>query len=287
MITNVDDSSLMQVLNRLRPVVIIDESHNAQTELSKEMVKNLNPSFVLELTATPKKDSNIISIVTANQLKEEHMVKLPVIAYNRPSVNRVIVEALDLRSSLEKAAIIERATNGSPYIRPIVLFQAQPRGDDDSITFDRLKQNLIELGIPEKEIAIKTATINELNGVDLMDEKCEIRFIITINALKEGWDCPFAYVLASVANRTSRIDVEQILGRILRQPHQKKFENKILNMSYVITSSADFSTTLDDILVGLNSAGFSKNDVRVARTNSLDNLNEHLEIRFQYLQKAK
>ena len=274
MIENVDESSLMQVLNRLRPVVIIDESHNAQTDLSKEMIKNLNPSFVLELTATPKKDSNIISIVTANELKDENMVKLPVIAYNRPSVNRVIVEALDLRNSLEKAAKHERLTNGIPYIRPIILFQAQPRSDDDSVTFDRLKQNLVDLGIPEEQIAIKTANKNELNGIDLMSEDCQIRYIITINALKEGWDCPFAYILASLANRTSRIDVEQILGRILRQPHQKRYINKILNMSYVLTSSADFQTTLDNILVGLNSAGFSKNDMRAVRTNSLDNLDE-------------
>ena len=274
MIENVDDSSLMQVLNRLRPVVIIDESHNAQTDLSKEMIKNLNPSFVLELTATPKRDSNIISIVSANELKDENMVKLPVIAYNRPSVNRVIVEAIDLRNSLENAARHEKATNGIPYIRPIILFQAQPRSDDDSVTFDRLKQNLMDLGIPEEQIAIKTANKNELAGVDLMSEDCSIRYIITINALKEGWDCPFAYILASLANRTSSVDVEQILGRILRQPHQRRYASKILNMSYVLTSSADFQATLDNILKGLNSSGFSKKDMRTVRTNSLVNLEE-------------
>lgn len=272
LIKGVDNSSLMQVLNQMKPVVIIDESHNAQSELSKEMIKNLNPSFVLELTATPKSDSNIISIVTANQLKEENMVKLPVIAYNRPSVDRVIMEALDLRNALEKAAIKERTENNAPYIRPIILFQAQPKNDDDSVTFEKLKENLIEIGIPKEEIAIKTANKNELSGINLMSPECKIKFIITINALKEGWDCPFAYVLASLANRSSRIDVEQILGRILRQPYQKKYANKILNMSYVLTSSSDFSSTLDNILIGLNSAGFTKNDCRVIRTNTLDNL---------------
>lgn len=274
MIENIDDSSLMQVLNRLRPVVIVDESHNAQTDLSKEMIKNLNPSFVLELTATPKNDSNIISIVSASQLKEANMVKLPVISYNRPSVERVIVEAIDLRNSLEKAAVNEKNKNNTPYIRPIVLFQAQPKNEEDSVTFEKLRESLKDIGIPGNQIAIKTANINELSNVNLMSEDCEIRYIITINALKEGWDCPFAYILASLANRTSKIDVEQILGRILRQPHQRRFDSKILNMSYVITSSSDFSSTLDDILAGLNSSGFTKNDVRVARTNSLDNLNE-------------
>lgn len=274
MIADVDDSSLMQVLNQLKPVVVIDESHNAQTDLSKEMIRNLNPSFVVELTATPKSDSNVISIVTAAQLKAENMVKLPVIAYNRPSVERVIVEAIDLRNALEEAAIRERRECGTPYIRPIVLFQAQPRNDEESVTFERLKSNLVGIGIPSEEIAIKTATINELSGVDLMSDSCKIRYIITINALKEGWDCPFAYVLASLANRSSNVDVEQILGRILRQPHQKKYESKILNMSYVLTSSSDFSATLDKILVGLNTSGFSRNDCRVVRTNTLDNLTE-------------
>ena len=274
MIDNIDDSALMQVLNQLKPVVIIDESHNARSPLSKEMIKNLNPSFVLELTATPKPESNIISIVTANQLKEENMVKLPVIAYNRPSVERVISEALDLRNALERAANYEREHNGSKYIRPIILFQAQPKNDDDSVTFDKVKENLINLGIPEKQIAIKTANKNELADIDLMSEECEIRYIITINALKEGWDCPFAYILASLANRTSKIDVEQILGRSLRQPYQKKYESDILNMSYVITSSIDFSLTLDKILEGLNSAGFSKNDCRTVTTATLDNLTE-------------
>lgn len=284
MIENVDDSALMQVLNQLKPVVIIDESHNAQTDLSKEMIKNLNPSFVIELTATPRKDSNIISIVTANQLKEENMVKLPVIAYNRPSVERVISEALDLRNSLERATKYEKEHNKCKSIRPIILFQAQPKSEDDSVTFDKLKENLIKLGIPEEQIAIKTANKNELAGVDLTSEECKIRYIITINALKEGWDCPFAYILASLANRTSKIDVEQILGRILRQPYQKRYESKFLNMSYVLTSSVDFASTLDNILEGLNSAGFSKNDCRVVTTATLDNLSEEIKIQSESIQ---
>lgn len=271
LIPNIDDTALMQVLNQMEPVVVIDESHNAKTPLSEEMIKNLNPSFVLELTATPWPNSNVISIVTASQLKAENMIKLPVIAYNRPTVERVIVEALDLRNSLEKAALKEN----NAYIRPIVLFQAQPKKDDDSVTFDKIKSGLIKLGIPEEQIAIKTATINELRDIDLMDKTCEIRYIITINALNEGWDCPFAYVLASLANKTSMIDVEQILGRILRQPNQRNYSNKILNMSYVLTSSNDFSATIDSILAGLNASGFSKNDYRTVVTNTMDDLFEN------------
>ena len=98
--------------------------------------------------------------------------------------------------------------------------------------------------------------------MDLLSPDCPIRYIITVNALKEGWDCPFAYVLATVANRTSTVDVEQILGRVLRLPYTQKNSSEVLNLSYVITSSADFHQTLEKVVAGLNSAGFSSHDYR-------------------------
>lgn len=258
LLADTDETALIQVIRFLNPVVVVDESHHAGSELSLEMLRNFNPSFVLDLTATPRKESNIISYVDAVQLKRENMVKLPVIVYNRDRIEEVLADAIDLRNALEKQAREEQ-----PYIRPIVLFQAQPKGKEDSTTFEKLRARLVGIGIPAGEIAVKTATINELKNVDLMAEDCPIRYIITVNALKEGWDCPFAYILASLANKTSQVDVEQILGRVLRQPHTRQFAHKGLNRSYVLTCSNDFSATLDGIVRGLNSAGFNARDYRV------------------------
>lgn len=221
LLEDTDETALIQVIRKLNPVVIVDESHHATSNLSKEMLQNFNPSFVLDLTATPKNGSNIISFVDARQLKAEKMVKLPVIVYNRKSQEDVFVSAISLRRKLENEAV-EEQKNGGRYIRPIVLFQAQPRNNDDSTTYDKIKHTLIDMGIPESEIAIKTADSDELKNIDLSSHDCSIRYIITVNALKEGWDCPFAYILATVANRTSSIDVEQILGRILRLPNTRK-----------------------------------------------------------------
>lgn len=262
-IEGVDETALFQVINQLEPVVIVDESHHARSDLSKEMLRNFNPSFVLDLTATPKKESNIISYVDALALKAENMVKLPVIVYNKPSQTEVISDAIDIRRVLEQAATAARETGGE-YIRPIVLFQAQPKVAEDATSFEKLRSKLVEAGVPEEQIAIKTANINELKNVDLLSPECQIRFIVTVNALKEGWDCPFAYILASLANKTSQVDVEQILGRILRQPHTRRYENGLLNTSYVLTSSNDFQTTVDNVVKGLNSAGFTERDYRIA-----------------------
>ena len=256
-----DETGLIQVLSYLNPVVIIDESHNFEADLRVDMLKSINPCFILDLTATPRKKSNIISFVDAMKLKRANMVKLPVIVYNHRSTSDVITSAINLQRSLERKAI-ELEADGGRYIRPIVLFQAQPKGKEDAATFEKIRTILVKNGIPVDQIAIKTADINELKNADLLSPKCPIRFIITVNALKEGWDCPFAYILASLANRTSQVDVEQIVGRILRLPYTRKHPVPALNMSYVLTSSADFKHTLDGIVNGLNNAGFTDQDYR-------------------------
>ena len=257
LLADTPDTALIQVIRQLTPITIVDESHNAQSDLSVEMLMNVNPSFILELTATPKGNSNIISYVNAVDLKKENMVKLPIMVYNRKSREDVVSDAVIYRNYLEKVA-----QNAPRYIRPIVLFQAQPNNSDDSATFEKLKIKLIAKGIPEEQIAIKTSKINDLKGIDLMDRSCPIRYIITVNALKEGWDCPFAYILASVANKTSSVDVEQIVGRILREPYAEDYAEELLKTSFVFTSSNDFFNTLNKIVDGLKNAGFTEKDYR-------------------------
>ncbi|MCD1655179.1 DEAD/DEAH box helicase family protein [Treponema zuelzerae] len=272
-IANADPTSLAQVLNTLTPMIVVDESHNAGSALSIDMLENLNPGFILELTATPRDTSNIISYVDALALKKEQMVKLPVVVYNNHDSTEVIANAIALRENLQRLADEEEASGGS-YIRPIVLFQAEPKSKDDTLTFSKLKDKLVDFGIPKESIAIKTADVNELKNITLEDRACPIKYIITVNALKEGWDCPFAYILATVANRTSPVDVEQILGRILRQPYVRSHKKAMLNMSYVLTSSSAFLDTLDNIVSGLNHAGFSKNDYRIKDGQTIEQTQE-------------
>lgn len=266
-----DPSALINVIRRLKPVVIVDESHNAESELSVKMLDDLNPHFIYDLTSTPRNNSNIISYVDALQLKNYHMVKLPVIVRNFRDKHEVIEAALNFRRELEAQALQEVAQGGKK-IRPIVLFQAQPKTDDDNITFEKIKQALIDLKIPAEQIKIKTAAINELKNIDLMAEDCPVRYIITVNALKEGWDCPNAYILAALGDKSSAVDVEQILGRVLRMPHVRKHSHDLLNMSYVFTASNRFSETLQYVVKALNKNGFSERDYRVSTQEGIANV---------------
>ncbi|WP_288737596.1 DEAD/DEAH box helicase [uncultured Enorma sp.] len=258
-----DDTALISVLAGTNPIVIVDESHHAGSKLSLDMLRNLNPRFVLELTATPARGANVIAQATARQLKREEMVKLPVVVYRRPDKRTTISDAVMLQRRLEAIAEQDEARTGR-YIRPIVLFQAERRGTEGAETYQKLKEKLVEGGIPEEQIAVRTGDVDEIGGADLMSRECPIRFIITVEALVEGWDCPFAYVLATVANKSSQVSVEQIVGRVLRQPYAARAGARSLNIAYVLTASADFDATLTQVVNGLNGVGFSREDVETA-----------------------
>ena len=258
-----DDTALISALAGTNPIVIVDESHHARSRLSLDMLRNLNPRFVLELTATPAQGANVIAQASARQLKREEMVKLPVVVYRLPDKRTTIADAVTLQRRLEAIAEQDERRTGR-YIRPIVLFQAERRGEEGAETYAKLKEKLVEGGIPEEQIAVRTGDVDEIKGADLMSRECPIRFIITVEALAEGWDCPFAYVLATVANRSSQVSVEQIVGRVLRQPHAARAGARSLNIAYVLTSSADFDATLTQVVDGLNGVGFSREDVEAA-----------------------
>ncbi len=252
-------NSLANVIRLSNPLIVIDEGHRAKTKLSIEFIKDLNPSFVIEYSATPRPESNILVAIHSSELKEQEMVKLPLVLESHSEWQTTILQGVLRRKELEKLA---KNLKGE-RIRPIALLQAeQEKEDERKITVGNIREFLInECRIREEEIAIKTSKQNDLDGVDLFSNNCKIRYIITVNALAEGWDCSFAYILISVANIGSRIAVEQIIGRIMRMPFAKRKEEEDLNRSYVFASARNFNEAANEIIEGLESHGFSKHDL--------------------------
>jgi len=247
--------SLANVIKLHNPLLIIDEGHNIQTELSFDMVNGLNPSFVLEFTATPKGQSNVLVNISAKELKEEKMIKMPIYLANKTPWRETIYEGISKLEELEKAT----KKNKGEYIRPIMLLQAeQEKESDKKVYVDKIKNFLIEdAKIPEEQIAIKTSKRKELPKMEeLLSKKSPIRYIITVNALKEGWDCPFAYILVSVSNLGARLSVEQTIGRIMRLPYAKEKSDQRLNSAYIFTSTRSFSQTSELVIKGLQENGY-------------------------------
>lgn len=252
-------NSLTNVIRLHKPLIVVDEGHRTKTKLSIDFLKDLNPSFIIEYTATPRPGSNVLVEIHSSELKEEKMVKLPIILESASQWQESVRRGAVKRKDLEKTAKKEKVE----YIRPIALLQAQQEKESkNKVTVDDLKKFLIEeMKVPEEQIAIKTSTRNDIAGVDLLSKDCKIRYIITVSALAEGWDCPFAYVLISVANIGSKISVEQIIGRVLRLPYVKEKKQEELNQAFVFASARNFNEAASFIIQGLEDNGFSKYDV--------------------------
>lgn len=241
-----------------RPIMIIDEAHNAVTNLSAEMQGRINPSAIIEFTATPRLRNNTLYNVRASELKEEEMIKLPIVLTEHNNWELAITEAIAKRAELEKASEHEKE-----YVRPILLFQAQDK--DGEVNVNVLKKHLVEVqNIPENEIAIATGEQKELDGINVFDANCSIRYIITVQALKEGWDCSFAYVLCSLANVHSDTAVEQLLGRVMRMPYAKSRKISALNKAYAYVLSAKFGDSTECIVKKLENKGFSDEEALAA-----------------------
>lgn len=258
--------SLTNVIKMNKPLVVIDEGHNVKTDLSYDMLRELNPSFIIEYTATPLEGSNVLISIGADKLKAEHMVKIPI--YVTPYLNSwkiALGAAIDKRVELEEIAEDEQQET-SEYVRPIMLIQAQNKSKFyDTITIDAIQDFLLaDKSIPKDCVAIRDSEHHEIDNVDLLDPDCEIRYIITVKALGEGWDCPFASVLTSVAHKRSTLDVAQILGRILRLPNATEKAHNELNVSYVFTSSSDTEKTLQSVIEALQGYGYDEHALRRA-----------------------
>jgi type III restriction enzyme len=248
--------SFANLLHVHRPLMIVDEAHNAVTGLTRDMQVRVNPCAIVEFTATPRFNSNILHSVTAQELKAAEMIKLPIILAEHDSWQTAVNGAIASRAALAMAAKGE-----DEYIRPIVLFQAQPRNQE--VTTEVLKKHLMDVEqIPEERIAIATGDQRELDGIDLFDPKCRIEYIITIEALKEGWDCSFAYVFCSVSRIQSATDVEQLLGRVLRMPYAQRRKADALNRAFAHVSEPSFGAAASALADKLVAMGFDEQEAR-------------------------
>ncbi len=252
-------ASFANLLALHQPLVIMDEAHNARTKLTFDTLKRLHPACIVELSATPDVSatsaSNVLYRCSASELKAEHMIKLPIVLTEHKDWQAAVRDAYLTRKKLATEAAKE-----SDYVRPIVLYQAEAKNGE--VTVDVLKTHLIEqLKIDEREIAIATGNQRGLDGIKLFARDCSINYIITIEALKEGWDCSFAYVFCSVKDVKSSKDAEQLLGRVLRMPYAKRRNSEALNRAYAHLASPDFAVVAKQLTDKLIDMGFEAMEV--------------------------
>jgi type III restriction enzyme len=250
--------SFANLLHLHKPLVIMDEAHNARTSLTFEVLQRISPACVVEFTATPdstrSSGSNVICRVSAAELKGEEMIKLPIILKEHKNWQEAIRDAVLTRKRLEELAAADVA-----FIRPIALIQAESK--EREVTVEVVLKHLTENElIPRERIAVATGNQRELDGIDLFDRACKVEYVVTVEALKEGWDCSFAYVFCSAANIHSGKDVEQLLGRVLRMPYAQRRTQEELNRAYAFVTSPNFAHAANDLHDRLVSMGFEEEE---------------------------
>ncbi len=255
-------ASLANWLTLNRPIVIVDEAHNNRTDQAFRTLNNLHPSCVIELTATPATSSNVIFHVGASALQREDMIKLPIVLMEHPTGWKDAVrDAILTRDRLETMAAKE-----PEYIRPVLLFQAEAKNGE--VTVEKLLDHLTSPDgekLERTQIAVATGDQKELNDIVLADPLCPIRFVITVEALKEGWDCPFAYVLCSLQDARSAKDVEQLLGRVMRMPYARPRLQSELGKAYAHIVAQGFARVADQLADRLvNNMGFEAYEAALA-----------------------
>ncbi|OGQ06119.1 MAG: restriction endonuclease subunit R [Deltaproteobacteria bacterium RIFCSPLOWO2_12_FULL_44_12] len=257
-------TSLGNTLRTLSPVIILDEGHKAYSEGAQETLRGFNPCLIAELSATPVQ-SNVLVDITGQELLREEMIKLDLHLINKasPDWKDTLLDSVNKRSVLEKKAR-EYEANTGVYIRPICLIQVERTGKDQRgsrwIHSEQVREHLIKvMGIAADEIAVKTSEKDELKEVDdtggLFSRDCKIRYIITKQALQEGWDCAFAYVLTILTNPSSKNSLTQLVGRILRQPYARKTHVRELDESYVHCFQQKANKLLESIRDGFAQEG--------------------------------
>lgn len=251
--------SLANLLRLMRPVVVVDEAHNARTPLSFDTLARLEPGVILEFTATPQKDSNVLYAATAQELHQEGMIKLPIELTVLKDPEAVLQAALAKQKDLEGLA-----QGGEEYLRPIVLIQAEPRKGTDPFTWEKVRAFLLERGVREEEVAVSTGERDDLADQDILSPSSSVRYVITVDKLKEGWDCPFAYVLASVRPLKSPTAIEQVLGRVLRMPGARPKGREELNRAYAFAVSQDFWEAANTLREALVLEGFERYEAEKA-----------------------
>jgi type III restriction enzyme len=281
--------SLGNTLRLIRPVIVLDEGHRAYSELARQTLAGLNPRFILELSATPdRRVSNILVNVSGRALKDEEMIKLPI----RLEIGHKLHWQTTLQNALERLDELEREARKfegktGRYIRPIMLVRVDRTGKDQrdksgelvhaEDAFEYLTQKAT---VPPEAIRRQTAEIKELKDDDLLSQYSAVRVIITKDALREGWDCPFAYVLALLSRGTAKTALTQMIGRVLRQPHAARTNIESLDEAHVFCADVEVADAVGHIKDGLEAEGMGDLAAEI-KTGGGEAESTEIEVRFR------
>lgn len=231
--------------NGRKIILIIDESHaSAQTERAKELRDEVVcPDLTIEMSATPVLTDmafpykvNPMDVINEGLIKKEIIINLDI---DKISDDEIDSEKLVLEASYHKQKEIKALYEAEGIdINPLVLIQL-PNSDEGEH-----KKESIEAFLQTKGVSLERGNL----AIWLSDEKAntetpylipntsKVDFLIFKQAIDTGWDCPRASILVRFRDTKSETFEIQTVGRILRMPEAKHYNNEALNKGYIYTN---------------------------------------------------
>lgn len=246
-------------------ILVIDESHYAaNTEISRGLIEMFNPKLTIEVSATPViSNANALIEVPREHVIDEGVIKKQ-IAINPGFKNTITnqttekitftsdsAESTDdfvLRMAIQKREDLAQGFKEiKANINPLLLIQLpdKKQGQDDfKDEIVQLLKNKHKITIENGKLAIYLSE-DKTNLENITRNDSEVEVMIFKQAIAIGWDCPRASILALFRDWQSFTFSTQTLGRILRMPELKHYENEELNLGFVFTNLDDLSILED------------------------------------------
>lgn len=239
----------------LHVVVFVDESQNYLSKQSEEFIADkLKPSLIVEISATPRhiptqdeiEDDlwgyikvSFKDVVEAGLIKKQTHISPDIDKYNAEDKTdlEVLLEAAYYKQEHLKKLYKAEGTN----INPAILIQLPSKSKNLS-TSDKNVQEEVEKFFRDKDITRDNGKLavwlseDKENKDNVEDNDNEVEVLIFKVAIAQGTDIPRASILVML-REISSINLEiQTVGRILRMPEAKHYDNEELNIAYLYTS---------------------------------------------------
>jgi type III restriction enzyme len=250
-----EQTSFIKVLENTREkrkiILIIDESHFAsETERTNELREIIGADVTLEMSATPKIQPSMqdqakgiarfvyvdaADVIAQGMIKKEVIINEGIgkLASDEKTSQDVIIEAayqkrLEIKKHYEKLEV---------EINPLCLIQIPNSESGES------KKEVIEAFLADKKITEANGKLaiwlsedksDNLHEISHLESKVE--FLIFKQAIDTGWDCPRAHILVKLREIQSFTFEVQTVGRIMRMPEQKHYDDSVLDTGYIFTN---------------------------------------------------
>ncbi len=252
---NEQDRNLSKVMENTasegtKIVLIIDESHfTAKTETSRALIGDIHPDLVVEVSATPHIHSFYNVLVEFEDVKTEGMIKKEISINPELDQHKISGKSSDeivLENALRKRhELVQLLKKENSAVNPLLLIQLP---DKKIGVLDRQDQ-IIKLLKDKFHITTDTGKLaiylseekTNLENIEMLDNDTQV--LIFKQAIALGWDCPRAYILVMFRDMQSMDFTIQTVGRIMRMPEFRHYDNEDLNKGYVFTNLADINIT--------------------------------------------